>query len=243
MFKKIAVSLSTLAMVVAPAATFAAVNTTHLTLDGKTNITVSEGDVVEAVVTYDITSNDDVESLRWEIIGSGLPSTPVNIPDRINSGTFTATFPIDTTGASEGTWDVRVTLFGTNGSGANQNGTLPGVDTQTFTNRITITDDEDGVGSGNDEDNSPWATILASLQAILAKLSNPVPPPAPVDPLCTQFNMAKAGTAFGMSGAAGLQNFLISNGYSHIITYGATGYWGTQTQTAVMMFQSAHNCK
>lgn len=220
----------------------AATNITHLTLDGKTNVTVDEGDSVDARVVYDLTSGDDVESASWEIVDSGLPKTCVNVSDRITDGTFNSSFTIDTDGASEGTWDVQIRLFGTNGEGSNQNCEGSADDTMTFTNRITVEESNDD-DLGGDDDNMPsW------LKALLAALgvggSNP-PTPAP-STKCAAVNAKLVGTVDNTYNQANvqLQGYLLSEGMSiPALAAGASfGYKGPQTNAALAQFKAQNQC-
>lgn len=80
---------------------------------------------------------------------------------------------------------------------------------------------------------------ISALKDIVAQLiasAHPAPASA-----CVEFNQFSY-LHFGMSGAAGLQNFLINHGQGGVITYGATGYFGNQTATAVSNFVSANHC-
>lgn len=75
---------------------------------------------------------------------------------------------------------------------------------------------------------------LTSLTTVVAGLATPAP-----STLCTQY-AAYSYLHYGMSGAAGLQTFLITHGYS--IPAGATGYFGSQTAAAVGAFLAANHC-
>jgi hypothetical protein len=206
-------------------------------------------------VTYDITSSTDVESLSWELVGSDLPETCVNIQDRIANGTFTTTFDIDTTGASEGTWDVVVRLFGDDGADAsNLCENTDERDERTFTDRITIednTDDNQAPGDGDSNSggsaggsgnlNANVAALIALIEKLLAGgviggSGSGFYTPA----LCAEFRGLSAGQFYGSRGPAvsALQSFLIAHGQAGTITYGATGYYGPQTNAAVSAYSA-----
>lgn len=237
-----------------PVLALASTSITNLTLDGGANATVDEGSSVNGKLTYDITSNDDVESLSWQVIGSGIPKTCENIDDRLNSGTFDSTFEIDTNGASTGTWDVKVTLYGTNDEGVNNLCEGSGDDTMTFTNRLTINPDNTTDNNGNNGNNGnsgktdPMAAVLAALQAILAKLTAaPVVPPTPVaNAVCTAYAQAAAGSMPGVRNDANvrLQGFLLSQGAQiPALAAGASfGFDGPQTEAARSGFVAQNHC-
>lgn len=211
---------------------------THLVLDGGANVSADEGDTIEAELTYDLTAGDDAESASYEIVGTGLPKTCVNIADRIESGTFKAAFDIDTTGATQGSnYDVRVIVYGTNGDGANQTCEDGGDDTMTFSDKVTINDEGDSdSGSGNTGSESQLDKLIKLITLWLAGQQTPPVPPVPSK--CSQLASASVTTA-------GLQSFLIANGETiPAIQYGgaAYGYYGSQTTAAVSSFKAKNSC-
>lgn len=155
----------------------AAVDITFLTVDGAANTTVDEGDSVTAKVTYEIDSSTDVESISWELVGSDLPMQCENVSDDITNGTHTSTFEIDTNGASEGTWDVRIRTFGDNGANAsNLCETSDESDDETFGDRITVVDDTDdnqnggNGGNGNNNNGGSQPSWLTAFQNALVNI-------------------------------------------------------------------------
>lgn len=251
----------------APFTALAAADLTFITFDGHANVSVEQGDDVEAKTTYDITSSTDVESLSWELVGSDLPETCVNIQDRIADGTFTTEFDIDTTGASEGTWDVRVRLFGDNGPDAsNLCEDTDSVDSQLFTDRITVEDNtDDNQNDGDDDDGNVGSSgggsgsgsngLTSSIDALIALITKllaggtvtPVPTTPTVNPQCTLYNTSYAHVTFGSTGpqVAALQSFLMAHGHViPLISSGAAapGYYGAQTAQAVAAFKVVNSC-
>lgn len=157
MSKKIVGALVALAFGV-PVLAFAAANTTFITLNGGPNATVPQGNTVNANVTYNMTSGTDAESLSWQIVDSvgnaALPPVCVDIQDRTTAGTFNTSFPIGTGGQTEGTWRVRVKLYGDTGVGVDNqcnNGDL--VDTFTSQDILTISTPADS----STQSGSPFA--------------------------------------------------------------------------------------
>lgn len=231
----------------------AAVNLTFLTVDGATNATVEQGEIVEAKVTHDITGSTDVESMSWELVGSGLPQTCVNTVDRIADGTFTTSFDIDTDGASEGTWDVRIRAYGDDGQDvSNLCEATDQVDSQLFSDRITVTDDvDDNQSNDNDSNNTSGSEdklsqILSSLAALIAKLTPTVPvTPAP-STKCATLQTKMVGTQMYVYNQANvqLQGYLLSEGQSiPALTAGASfGYYGPQTAAALASFKAQNQC-
>ncbi len=223
----------------------AAANLTFLTVDGGTNATVTEGSTVEAKATFDITTSTDVESISWELVGSGLPKTCVDVADRIADGTFTASFDVDTKGASEGTWDVRISTYGDDGADVSnlcENTDLS--DTQLFTDRITVTDTVDDNQTGSHSSDGVPAWFKAFLDKFFPTTgSNPTPSTSAV---CVAYNQANMGTmpnSYSPSNVK-LQGFLLSQGASiPALEQGAAfGFYGNQTTAAVGWFNSLNHC-
>ena len=230
----------------------ASVNLTFLTVDGATNATVQEGDSVEAKVTHEITASTDAESMSWELVGSGLPQTCVNTVDRIADGTFTTSFDIDTSGASEGTWDVRIRAYGDDGADvSNLCQVADEVDSQLFSDRITVTDDiDDNQGNDNDSNGNvgnegTLSTILASLKVILDRLNTTPTTPAPSGK-CATLQTKMLGTQMNVYNQANvvLQGYLLGEGQSiPALAAGASfGYYGPQTAAALAQFKMANQC-
>lgn len=124
----------------------ASTNITFLTLNGGPNATIPLGNTVQANTQYNLvadTTTSDTESLSWQILdGAGnaaLPPVCVDILDRTTAGTFNTSFPMGTGGQTEGTWDVRIRLYGTPGTGANNNCGGSFTDSRTFSNVLTLT--------------------------------------------------------------------------------------------------------
>lgn len=244
----------------------AAANVTFLTLDSAANATVEAGDNVSAKVTYDITGDaPDVESLSWEVVGSGLPETCVNVADRLNSGTFTSTFDVNTAGATEGTWDVKIRIYGVDGAGTDNNcgGTIN--DSMNFTNRLTITENANdagsvinntgsgnhGTNSGNDEPS--WLEgFFAHLMAVMKPATTTATVTLPATPTaCATLALKMTGTVPGVynNNNTILQGFLIGEGMSipwltdPKLSAGVPfGFFGQQTSLALSTYKTMHGC-
>lgn len=234
---------------------FAAATVTNLVVDGGTSTSVEEGSTVEAQITFDVTASTDVESVSWELVGSDLPKKCVNISNTIADGTFTRTFDIDTTGATEGSWDVRIALYGDDGASASnlceesdQIGSLT-----TFGDRITVTDDnndnqDNNTGtSGNQSQFEKLQAQFAALMLFLKGNNGTGTTPAPATGKCAELSMKLAGTQQSTYTAANtrLQGFLLSEGATiPALAAGASfGYYGPQTMAAVSWFNSVNNCR
>lgn len=237
-----------------PLSAFAATNLTFLTVDGLANTSVNVGDSINAKVTYAITSNDDVESLDWELVGSGLPPQCVDIADQINTGTFHPQFEMNTDGATGGTFDVKVRLYGVNGSGVDQTcGDGPN-DTMTFTNRISIAEDGNdtgiGSGTGNTGNGSGTVSQMDKLIALITAMLHPTTPAPTTNSVCTEYASLSSGLSYGSDTRQGgrvgqLQSFLMYKGFNIPLlssNQAPYGFYGSQTSSAASGFVAANHC-
>src|ERR1043166_2378648 len=120
MVKKIVFGVATFAMVVTPLVSLATVNATNLLMNGATNATVNKGDKVITRLTWNVTAGEDIESVSVEDVGSGIPAVCVDIPDEINTGTYSVILNDHPTVDGRnidapqfaGSWNRRVKLFG-----------------------------------------------------------------------------------------------------------------------------------
>lgn len=247
------------ALALVPLATFAATTQTFLTLDGDSTATLSIGDSVDGVLTFNNTGNSTVQSVKVEVPGSHIPGACLNIePNQNASGTHTASFPVVTSGATEGTWDVKITTYGvqSNLSGANNNcdGTVGVNNSHTFNNVLTLTASQStgdnsnntgGSSTGSSTSGSSnggvfgFATFADFIAAIKAALGiGSTPAPTGPDAICSQLPPGSNVTA--------LQSFLMANGQSASFNaagvYAPTGYLGPITLQALSNFKYAHHC-
>lgn len=250
---KIISVLAGVAMLALPVAAFASVNIQNLTLDGLANTTVNVGDTINAQATYQITSNDDVESLSWELVGSGLPQTCVDIPDQINGGIWHPQFDINTNGATAGSWDVRIKLYGVNGAGTDQQCGTSAKDTMTFTNRVAITEqttNNTGVGNGtgnngNGSASNPPNWFQQWLAAFMAAQKPATPAVSPKCAAIAPFLGAPANTYSSLG--VQLQSALLLDNPNSIsaLAAGSTismGYFGPQTHAALATYNATYHC-
>lgn len=254
--------LAGIAMLASAAPAFAATTQTFLTLDGQTTATIQAGDSVDGVLTFNNTGVSTVQSVKVEIPGSGFPGTCINNADQNASGTHTVALPVTTTGATEGTWNVKLTTYGVNSNltGANNNcdGTIGVQTTHTFNNVLTLTQSQstggnaNNTGSGSTGGTSGSSTdnaIAAILAWINAQTHPSTPPPA-------TGNAAKCAAIAPFLGAqpyayssvgVQLQSALLLDNPNSIplLAAGATipmGYFGVQTHAALAQYQSVYQC-
>lgn len=254
------------ALALAPLAAFASTTQTFLTLDGDSTATLSIGDSVDGVLTFNNTGNSTVQSVKVEVPGSHIPGACLNIePNQNATGTHTASFPVVTNGATEGTWDVKVTTYGiqSNNPGANNNcdGTI-GVNTShTFSHILTLTASQSagdnsnntgGSSSGGSSNNSNLSTCVsaggswnAGTQVCSPAVGGTTPTPT-TSTQCSTLALTLMGTEMNKynSQNIALQGFLL---YQHEsipwLAQGASfGYFGPQTQAALAHFKMANSC-
>lgn len=240
----------------------ASVTQNGLTINGLTSDKVSLGDTYEGKLTFTNTGNSTVQSVWIEIPGSGFAGECKDVSDQNQTGPHTVTFTGDTTGATEGIWDVKVTVYGTQSPGANNDcDTTVGTNSShTFQNQLTITDNQDSGGNANNtggtgSGSSSGSSTDSKLDALIALFtkffggsgaSSSTPPAPATDPACAAFNAANAGTQPNVynAGNKALQGFLLSQ-HIDIPALNANppatfGFYGNQTTNAVGIFRSMH---
>lgn len=261
--KKVAGTIAAGALFALPMLALASTNITFLTLNNAANATVQVGDSVDGKLTFNLTGGSENESLKWELVDNsgnnvGIPPTCVDVNDHIVAGTYTVAFPMDTVGGTEGTFGLKVKMYGLTGTGADNNcgGTVN--DTMTFNNVLTLTAEQatgdtannTGHGTGGSSvgnSNTALSAIMTALQAIIAKLTAPVAAPVPsTSAVCAAYAQAAAGSMPGTTNSANvrLQGFLLSQGASiPALAAGASfGFDGPQTEAARAMFVGANQC-
>lgn len=221
---------------------------TFLTIDGKTTAHAASGDTVQAKLQFTNTGSSAVQSVWVDIPGSGFPGYCADItPDQNATGPHTATFGVDTTGTSEGTWDVRTTVFDsgvTSGANDSCDTTIGSNSGHTFFSKLTITDQQStgsnsnntGSGSGSSVGGSTMPSWMQQFMASILAILHPTTPA--VDPLCAAYVSASAGAYPGSHSALGLQTFLFN--HQLLASPYLTSYYGPITQGAVSAFLAAH---
>ncbi len=262
-----------------PFAASASQTQTFLTLNGEFAPTVQTGSTLDAKLTFDLTGVSTVQSVKFEVVdGSGnpvMPPTCVAInPAQNSAGTHTAQFQIPLTGGTgtEGTWDIRTTVYGDTipANNPNCNGSEGFSNTNTFVDQLTLTANgstgtvanNTGTGTGTTGSISAIDQLTALVTQLAAQVScittggtfaanvcthaPPVNPLPNANALCTELNTDLAAASAGTRSDANvtLQGFLLSKGMSiPAFKAGASfGFFGTQTQNAVTMFENANHC-
>ncbi len=146
---KYAAGVATAIAFLLPVAASASAVTNQVTLNGGPNATVALGDTVQGNVNVTMTSNTDWESFSWQIVDSAgnaaLPAVCIDSADHTSAGVFNSSFPIGTGGQSEGTWMVKIRLYGDTGVGVDNQCNTPSdlLDTFTSPEILTITSPTD----------------------------------------------------------------------------------------------------
>src|SRR5581483_11343892 len=190
---KIAGVLAAFAAFALPVAASASTSLTNASFDGMSNETVTVGSSVDAKVTFNLTGNSTVQSVKYQVSGSGLAPVCVDVDDQNSTGTHTVEFPIDTTSATEGTHSVIVTAYGAPVPAANNNcdSTIGSSSSHTFSNQLTLTADQStgtvanntgtgtgGTGTGASSLSAQIAALSASINAFIqAQLGSSTTPP------------------------------------------------------------------
>lgn len=251
--------LAGIAMLAAATPALAATTQTFLTLDGQTTATIQAGDSVDGVLTFNNTGVSTVQSVKVEIPGSGFPGTCLNVSDQNAPGTHTVAIPVTTTGATEGTWNVKLTTYGINSNvtGANNNcdGTIGVSNTHTFTNVLTLTQAQSsgtnanntGTGSTNTTSGSSDHDAIAAILAWIKAQTTGTPATGNAAK-CAAIAPYRSATPYAYTSVGvQLQSALLLDDPNSIpaLHAGATipmGYFGPQSHAALAAYDSKYSC-
>ncbi len=149
MNKTIVSLVAGVAFMAMPLIALASANTNQVTVNGGPNATVGLGDTVQGNVNFTMTSGTDVESFSYQVVdntgNAALPPVCIDSADHTSAGVYNSSFPIGTGGQTEGTWAVRIRLYGDTGVGVDNQCNRPSdlLDTFTSPEIITITSPTD----------------------------------------------------------------------------------------------------
>ena len=245
--------ISTL-IAVSPLAALASTDITNIEFgNGDVTIDCKGGNTVQATFRIVVDSDEVVEYVQTDLISDSLGPVDHSVGGTLGlqEGTHNVKLPLKCA-PNTGMYDVDVQTAGIFGGIRAINGNDNVNDSETFSDAVRVVSSSSSSSSSNnddDEDAPPsWlSALLAQIQANMAALLAALKPvePAPgtggTAPICSQIKSFNH-LSYGMNGAEGLQNFLIQNGYGNVITYGVTGFFGSQTQQASNMFRTANNC-
>lgn len=262
MTKKIVAVLGGVAMLLPIAASASVVHQDFgFRVNDKSTDSIDAGDNVKVSSAVDVNGGDQIEYVRDRFVNSNgdiMVNSCKSVGTIQDANDRTITVTVDTpSDLPEGTYDVRRLYFGIAGEERSAGCDLANDvgSEQTWENRLFVDDnngdnDNDNGGNSSSGGNSgsdaqtdnekaiaDLQALIASLTAQLAGLGTVVGSLVP-DAVCAQL---PTGVAYGSHNATGLQTFLMANGQS--IGYGATGYFGDQTQAALNGFKAAHKCR
>lgn len=122
---------------------FAAANTNQVTLNGGPNATVPLGHTVQGNVNVTMTAGTDWESFSYQVVdntgNAALPPVCIDSADHTTGGVYNSSFPIGTGGQTEGTWAIRIRLYGDTGVGVDNQCNRPTDLLDTFTSPEILT--------------------------------------------------------------------------------------------------------
>ncbi len=259
--------LAAVAALALPALTSAMTVTNVLFDNGAGNVGVNGGEQVTMHAFVTSATNENVQSVFVKFPGAGglaqqgqcytvnppkLGESPVNGWD--------VSVPV-TAPQYEGSWPVVVAIHGINGNGdaTDSQCTESAVTTSPqFDNRVivsgnlstgTLTTNSGGTGTSGGGVTGSLSALIAQLGALIASLSShptTTPPTTNTSTACTQLNTLLAQASAGTRSTANskLQGFLLFQGESiPALAAGASfGFFGTQTQNAVSMFELQNSC-
>lgn len=126
-----------------PIAASASANTNQVTLNGGPNATVPLGHTVQGNVNVTLTSGTDWESFSYQVVdnvgNAALPPVCIDSSDHTTGGVYNSSFPIGTGGQSEGTWAIKIRLYGDTGVGVDNQCNRPSDLLDTFTSPEILT--------------------------------------------------------------------------------------------------------
>lgn len=146
---KFAVGAAILGPALIASSAFASANTTQVTLNGGPNATVPMGHTAQGNVNYTLTSGTDVESFSYQIVdnigNAALPPICIDATDHTTAGVYNSSFTVGTGGQTEGTWAIKIRLYGDTGVGVDNQCNRPSdlLDTFTTPEILTITSPTD----------------------------------------------------------------------------------------------------
>jgi hypothetical protein len=246
----------------APVAAFASVdfdNVAPVVFDNgngwESSVDGNAGESFKAKVILDVTSDDDVNAVSFDKVGDFIPQECVQFDEVQQSVSnlpveFDMTFP-----SAFGSHDYVFKVYGVNGAGQDFNCSDSNVvDTVNVTDQI-ITNIGNSNTSGNTGGGSGTVgnSAIAQLQALVASLAKqvgdlinkPTTPPA-ASGKCAALASKTIGAMYGTRNSANivLQGFLLSEGQSiPALAAGASfGFWGPETNSALMNFKAANQC-
>lgn len=251
------VKFAVVAALVAPAflaaaPAFAATYSNGLFNNGNSSISANPGSTVNLSFQLTVGSSETIQCLEIQVNGSNLPPQYINEGGTTGLEYTTQPYPMTVPVVlpqNTGSYQVQVEGFGNYG-GTNDgcSGSATGGSTFGPVDVINTSNAPSGGVFGGITTNTqqllasllmqyPWLASLLGASQSTTTTTTPT-----TTTLCQNFNSARGSLTFGMSDAAGLQTFLINNGEAGILTYGTTGYYGSQTASAVSAFQSANHC-
>jgi hypothetical protein len=268
MNKKILVSVASLAMIAMPFLSFASVSIEYngMTLNGQQVATVHAGSTFNLMARATANSGDEMEYARVTVLDTQgnlvQPDQCLAITPRlvdVTNGQLNVNGVKTESDLPDGGYQVKLETFGisgvqqSNGCDDNHFVTSQQWSGRLFIDHTSSVSNADTVIGNNSNTSSSGSSLfggldLTSLKSLLAMLgftlpgTTPVPAPVPAKPtVCAGLSaLVAAGRPWTHSSAnAALQQYLIANGYANVITYGATSFWGGQTQAAVSLAQSA----
>lgn len=235
--------------------------------NGSGSNSVASGSTVNMHL-YVSSLGQDVESVYVKYPGAGGIAQQGQCydisPDQIGTspvGGWNISVPNVVAPVASGVWPVEVTTYGFSGDAADNNCTGASAMTfgpTNFSGRITVTaDNSNGTLTQNSGGSTgttvggttdTLSTILAGIQALLAKMSTPAPAPTPVPAgKCAVLSEHSVGAMYGVRNQANvvLQGYLLGEGASiPALAAGASfGFFGPQTQMALSNFKSANGCQ
>lgn len=244
--------------VMLPLATFASSFPNIKFDNGQTTTDCTAGQTVNFTARVNVPSGEVVEKIQVDVLSDSLAPAlaqdvggTLGLQEGQHDVSLTAPCPQNT-----GYYTIEVRGAGIFGGQRSNSITDGVVSVNTFSNALRVVASGSTGGNNSPQDTAPnWLTaLMAQMQAQMAALiaslkpgtGGGVPVP-PVSSSCQAYKESKMGAVRNVYNDANirLQGFLLSKGASipALAAGAAFGFWGDQTESARVWFNSTNNCE
>ena len=210
--------------------------------NGDVTVQGTGGQTVNVKIRVVVPAGEVVEQLETDVLGDSLSPVCEAVGGSLGlqEGTHFVTRAVKLP-PNTGTYTLQVKGSGIYGAFSAIDCINNNVGTASFAGALKTVASGSAPVAGNDQPS--W---LAALMAAIANLNKPAPAPT-VSTACTTLAAKMVGAQYGVTNSANgkLQGFLIGEGYNIPLlqaNQAPFGFWGSQTQSAVLVFKTANSC-
>lgn len=245
MYKFLRGAVVAAALLAAPVA-FAATFSNVAFDNGDVTVSGQGGATVQATFHVVVPANQVVEFIQTDVVGDNLAPVDTEVGGALGlqEGTHDVTIPVKLP-PNTGTYTLNVQGAGIFGGIRSISGTDNVVGTGSFGSALRVTANGSDPVLGGSGAPSWLAQIIA---AITAAVKPPTPAPAPAtNDFCVRLATKTAGATQGVTNYQNgiLQGFLIGEGEAIPLlqsNQAKYGFWGEQTNSALVHFKGVHGC-